>query len=177
MKLYHIVAMAENRVIGKDGKLPWHFSEDLKRFKRLTMGSTIIMGRKTFESIGSKPLPGRENFVVSRSKPIRALNTTVTARSEAFPHPSLRAEGEEHVHFFESIEEAIKAVRTDKVFIIGGAEIFRQTIDLVDGIYLTLVKAHYDGDAFYPEIPKRFREKERTAAPENPKLEYLTYEK
>ena len=65
MKLYHIVAMSRDRVIGKDNKLPWHFSEDLKRFKTITMGQTVIMGRKTFESI-AKPLPGRENFVLTK---------------------------------------------------------------------------------------------------------------
>src|SRR3989338_10183108 len=129
--LYHVVAMASNRVIGKDNRLPWHFSEDLKRFKKLTMGSTLIMGRKTFESIGAKPLPERENFILSRS--------------------ASENQNEEHLKFFGSHEDALKAVRTEKAFIIGGAEIFRQTIDSADGIYLTLVKAHYEGDAFYPE--------------------------
>ena len=71
MKLYHVAAVAKNRVIGKNGKLPWHFPADLKHFKELTWGSTVVMGRKTFESLG-KPLPGRENFVLSRSGPSAA---------------------------------------------------------------------------------------------------------
>ena len=152
--LYHIVAMAENRVIGKDNRLPWHFPEDLKRFKQLTIGNTLIMGRKTYESIG-KPLPGRENFVVSHST----------------------FENKEHLKFFKSVEDALNAVRTEKTFIIGGAEIFRQTINSVDGIYLTLVKNRYEGDAFYPEIPAKLHQKERVASQENPKLEFVTYER
>lgn len=114
------------------------------------------MGRKTFESIG-KPLPGRENSVLSHS---------VSAN-----------QNQEHLKFFKSIEDVLKATRTEKAFIIGGAEIFKQTIDLVDGIYLTLVKGCYDGDAFYPEIPIKFRERERIGSQENPKLEYIIYEK
>jgi len=193
MELYHIVAVAKGNVIGKGNQLPWHFSEDMKHFKKLTMGNTVIMGRKTFESIG-RALPGRENFVLSktRSSP-NALTLAPNARStfreerdvllrkcvgdpnSGFP---LKACGnDKKVRFFDSIEQALEAVKTQKAFIIGGAEIFRQTIDVVDGIYLTSIKDHYEGDAYYPEIPNRFREKERIASSENPKLEYITYEK
>ncbi len=154
MRLYHVVAMAKNRVIGKDNKLPWHFSADLKHFKTLTTGHTILMGRKTHESIG-KPLPNRENFVVSRTE----------------------HQNGEHLRFFHSIDEALKAVRTDRCYVIGGETIYRQTLNKVDGIYLTSIDADYDGDVFYPEIPAGFQEKSRTMLQENPKIEVILYEK
>jgi dihydrofolate reductase len=153
-KIYHVVAAARNRVIGKDNKLPWHFSEDLKQFKKLTLGSTVIMGRKTFESIG-KPLPGRENFVISRT-----LNT------------------QEGIRIFNSIGNAIGAVQTEKAFIIGGAEIYKNTIRNVDGIYLTQIDADYEGDAFYPEVPDWFEEIEVQGLREkDPRINIVFYEK
>ncbi len=153
--IFHVVAMARNRTIGKDNKLPWHFSADLKHFKALTTGSTVIMGRKTYDSIG-KPLPNRENFVLSR-------------KQSGSPAP--------HLHFFNSIETAIKNVQTEKAFIIGGAELYKQTMDLVDGIYLTRIDADYAGDAFYPEIPERFEEVEIEKLQDDPKIEVVFYEK
>ena len=150
MKLYHVVAMARNRVIGRDNKLPWHFKSDLQNFKKLTLGQTVVMGRKTFESIG-RPLPGRENFVLSRS----------------------RKEGAEGVRFFGSLDEALKAVRTEKCFIIGGAELYRQTLGRVDGIYLTRIEAAYEGDAFYPEIPPQYREVSTTRLQDDPPLDFV----
>ena len=153
-KIYHIVAAARNHVIGKNNKLPWHFPEDLKHFKQLTLGSTVIMGRKTFESIG-KPLPGRENFIISR-----------TSKSGS------------GIQVFNSIGNALGAVRTEKAFIIGGAEIYRATINSMDGIYLTRIDADYEGDAFYPDIPDDFEEVEIEALREsNPKIEAVFYEK
>ncbi|MBI3312694.1 MAG: dihydrofolate reductase [Candidatus Omnitrophica bacterium] len=152
MKLYHVVAMAKNRVIGKDNKLPWHFSSDMKHFKQLTTGSTVIMGRKTFESIG-KPLPGRENIV---------LSTTPRKNS-----PDLQ--------FAASLEEALKNVRTFQAYIIGGENLYRQTMDKVDGIYLTNIEGDYEGDAFYPEMPSYFKEKSKTLLQENPKIEVIFY--
>ncbi len=152
MKLYHVVAMAKNRVIGKDNKLPWHFSSDLKHFKQLTTGSTVIMGRKTFESIG-KPLPNRENIV---------LSTTPRKNS-----PGLQ--------FAASLEEALKNVRTFQAYIIGGENLYRQTMDKVDGIYLTNIEGDYEGDAFYPEMPSYFKEKSKTLLQENPKIEMIFY--
>jgi dihydrofolate reductase len=152
--LYHIVAMARNRVIGKDNKLPWHFSEDLKHFKRRTLGSTVIMGRKTYESIG-KPLPGRENFVLSR-KP---------------------QQSQEHLQFFTSFEAAVKNVKTNDAFVIGGEEIFRQTLDKMDGIYLTRIDADFEGDTFYPEVPDSFEEIEIEKLQDNPSIEVVFYEK
>jgi len=152
--IYHIVAMAKNRVIGNKNKLPWHFSADLKHFKELTKGSTVIMGRKTFESIG-KPLPERENFVMTQRR---------TA-----------AEGK--VRYFGSIEEALKQVSSEHAFIIGGASIYEQTLDKIDGIYLTQIDAAYEGDAFYPAIPASFKEKSRDLLQNNPKLEVIFYER
>ncbi len=134
--------------------MPWHFSADLKRFKQLTLGNTVIMGRKTFESLG-KPLPGRENFVLTHSK-----------RANEAP-----------LKFFSSIDEALKNVSTEKAFIIGGEKVFQQTIDKVEGIWLTRIDEDYEGDVFYPEIPRLFEIKTREKSPEEPKLEFLYYEK
>jgi len=153
-KIYHIVATAKNRVIGKDNKLPWHFSEDLRYFKKLTTGSTVIMGRKTFESIG-RPLPNRENFIISR---------TMTEREGA--------------RCFNSIGNAIGAVQTENAFIIGGAEIYKNTINNVDGIYLTRIDADYEGDAFYPQVPDSFEEVEIQCLRESdPRIEAVFYER
>lgn len=151
MKLYHIVAVARGGVIGKDGKLPWHFSADLKHFKKITMGSTLIMGRKTFESIGQKPLPGRENFVLSRHKKINA----------------------EHLHFFDSFEKALAKVKTEKAFIIGGGELFGETLSKIEGIFLTRIDADFGGDTFYPAIPRDFKEGKREILQGDPKIEAL----
>ena len=151
--IYHVVAMAKNRVIGKNNRLPWHFSADLKHFKQLTMGSTILMGRKTFESIG-KPLPGRENFIVSRTP----------------------KENKDHVRFFNSFEGALKNICTENCYVIGGAEVFKETMNQIDGIYLTSIEESYEGDVFYPEIPPHFKEKSREKLQDNPKIEVIFYE-
>lgn len=136
---YHIVAVsgdafAGQGIIGKDNQLPWpKNSQDMKFFKETTTGATVIMGRKTFESIG-RPLPNRTNFVLSRS--------------------GWSAEG---VTVFNSIQDAIAQAPTEKVFIIGGAKIYEQTIQDVEGIYLTPIKGSYEGDAKYPKIPASFQ--------------------
>ena len=171
MKLYHVVAAAENGVIGKDNKLPWHFSSDLKFFKQLTTGSTVIMGRKTFESIG-KPLPGRENVVLTRKSEI--ASSASPPRNDNSVIASERSERSNLV-FCTSIEEALGKVRTFQAYIIGGENIYRQTLDKIDGIYLTKIYASYEGDAFYPEIPKTFKEKSKTLLQENPKIEVIFY--
>ena len=162
--LYHVVAMAKNRVIGKNNQLPWHFSEDLKHFKNLTTNSTVIMGRKTFESIG-KPLPNRVNFVLTRSK----FN-----QSEPPPKDDKVQAG--NLRFFDSFEKAVQQVTTPEAYIIGGANLYEQTIEKVQGIYLTHIEADYEGDAFYPEIPSTFNEKSRHLLAENPRLEVIFYE-
>lgn len=127
MKVSIVVAIAENGVIGIDNGLPWRLSSDLKNFKKLTSGHTILMGRKTYESIG-KPLPKRRNLVISRD-------------------PAYIAEGCE---VFQSIEVALEAAKADsEVFVIGGAQIYRQVLPKADKIYLTRVKAEVKGDAFF----------------------------
>jgi len=125
-----IVAMAENRVIGVNNALPWHLPEDLKRFRRITTGHHVIMGRKNHESIG-RPLPNRVNIVVTRK-------------------PDYLAPGCQVVH---SVEEALAVAGNDpEIFIIGGAQLYQQTVDRADRLYLTLVHARPQGDPRFPEI-------------------------
>ncbi|MBC5994621.1 dihydrofolate reductase [Pontibacter cellulosilyticus] len=126
-----IVATAENNVIGKDNQLIWHLPADLKHFKQLTMGHPILMGRKTYESIG-KPLPGRTSIIITRQKDYKAEGCIVA----------------------HSVKEAIaKAKEIDeKVCIIGGAEIYKQALPLTDCIELTKIHHTFDGDTFFPEI-------------------------
>lgn len=126
--------MAENRVIGRDGALPWHLPNDLKFFKKLTIEGTVLMGRKTFASIG-RPLPRRRNLVLSRS--------------------GFSGEGIEVFSNMASVNRAVSA--EERVFIIGGAEIYRITMDFWDEVYLTRVKGEFVGDAVMPEFEERFR--------------------
>jgi dihydrofolate reductase len=126
-----LVAMDERRGIGKAGGLPWRLSSDLKRFRELTMGHHIVVGRKTFESIG-RPLPGREMIVVTRGE-------------SSVPEGCLIAR---------SVEDAIQFARErgeSELFICGGAEIYAQTLGAADRMYLTLVHADCDADTFFPE--------------------------
>lgn len=129
-----IVAMSLNRAIGKDNKLPWHLPEDLKWFKKLTTGHVIIMGRKTWESIG-KPLPNRESIVVSR--------TDV---------PGIRT--------VRSLDEINPAADSRDYFIIGGAQLFKDALPLCSDLFLTLVKSNVDGDVFLGPFEDRFVLKE-----------------
>jgi len=140
MRLALIAAMAGNRVIGRDNQLPWRLSADLRHFKALTMGKPVIMGRNTYESIG-KPLPGRSNIVVTRD-------------------PNYRAPGCEVVH---SLEQALEAAAGHaEAMVIGGSELYRQTLHRADRLYLTLVKAEVQGDTLFPELdPSQWRELER----------------
>jgi dihydrofolate reductase len=133
-----IVAMDENKGIGKDGELLWHIPEDLRHFRDLTVPYPMIMGRKTFESILTslkKPLPKRTNIVVSRNP------------GYSYPGVEIRP----------SVEEALEIAcqySREKVFVIGGAQIFAQSLPYVDKLYLTLVKGRYDADVFFPEYPE-----------------------
>jgi dihydrofolate reductase len=129
-----IVATAENGVIGKDNQLLWKLSADLKQFRILTTGHSVIMGRKTFESIG-RPLPNRTNIVISRQKDL-------TLPEGVFKMNSLE----------KAIEFAQNQVGNEEIFIIGGGNIYEQALDLTDKIYLTEVKASIEGDAFFPKI-------------------------
>jgi dihydrofolate reductase len=127
-----IVAVDENNAIGKDNKLLWHISEDLKHFKSITNGHPVIMGRKTFESIG-KPLPNRTNIIVTHNHQLVAPGCIIVS----------------------SLENALTKASEidDNKFIIGGASIFEQTVRIADTIYLTIVHKRYDADTFFPEIP------------------------
>ena len=138
-----IVAMAENRVIGRDNQLPWHLPGDLQHFKATTLGKPVIMGRLTYESIG-RPLPGRTNIVVTRN-------------------PGWSAEGVSVVH---STGEALALARSvaladgaEEVMVIGGARLYAELLPDVDRIYLTLIHADVEGDAHFPPLePGRWRQ-------------------
>jgi dihydrofolate reductase len=134
MTLSLLLAAAENNVIGKDNKLPWHLPNDLKYFKNLTWGMPVIMGRKTYESFG-KPLRGRRNIVITRNK-------------------DWKAEGVEVVNSMEEAIELAKESAVKEIFIIGGGEIFKSSLPKADRIYLTRIYHSFDGDAFFPEIDK-----------------------
>lgn len=145
-KIVIVVACAQNQTIGREGGLPWHLPEDLKYFKRVTMGKPIIMGRKTFESIG-RPLPGRTNIIITRDQ-------------------NFAAEGISVVH---SIDEAIdlaKDENPDEVMIIGGAQIYAQALARTDLLHLTQVHQDVEGDAHFPELDyKEWREVSRENHP------------
>ncbi len=137
-----IAAMAKNRVLGKAGASPWHIPEDLRRFRELTMGHPVIMGRRTFEQVG-RPLPGRRNIILTR-------------------RPDYEAPGCLVLH---SVADALAAcAEAEEVFICGGGELYRQTISLADRIYLTVVDRECAGDTFFPPIPPEFAETQRTEA-------------
>jgi dihydrofolate reductase len=131
MKISLIVAMASNRVIGNNNVMPWHLSADLKKFKQITMGSPILMGRKTFESIG-RPLPGRTNIILSRNSEYRQDECLV----------------------FNDIEKAIKKAceSSGEIFVIGGADLYEAMLPIADALYITIINREFQGDAFFPDI-------------------------
>ena len=136
-----IAAMSRNRVIGSQNRLPWHLPEDLKNFKLLTQGRPIVMGRKTYESIG-RLLPGRENRIVTRQSGFVVEGARVFASLE----DACRGEGE--------------------VFVIGGGEIYSQALAFADRVYLTVIDRDFEGDAYFPELdPDLFRETSREIHP------------
>ncbi|HYJ29430.1 MAG TPA: dihydrofolate reductase [Allosphingosinicella sp.] len=138
-----VVAMAENGVIGRDGKLPWHIPEDLKRFKALTMGTSMVMGRKTFDSLG-RLLPGRQHIVLTRD-------------------PHWAAEG---VEVAQDVPQALALARESHISVIGGAEVIRQFGTVADRLELTEVHAAIEGDTFLePFDPLRWREVARETHP------------
>ena len=132
--LIAVAAMSLNRVIGKEGKIPWHLPEDFKWFKRLTMGGVLVMGRKTFDSLGRKSLPGRTSIVVSR-----------TEGSEALGVPVIR-----------DIHELDPSKFQEQVFVIGGGQIYEQLLPKCSDLYLTLVKRTVEGDAYFPPFEHLF---------------------
>ncbi len=127
-----IAAMSENRVIGQGNKIPWHLPEDFKWFKKMTTGQIIVMGRKTFESIG-KPLPNRETIVLSRGN---------------FSFPGVRTVSD--------LSQIDLAQETQDVFLCGGAQIYAQTLPQCSDLYLTVVKRTVEGDAFFPPFEDQF---------------------
>lgn len=157
-----LVACDENRVIGKDNQLIWHLPADLKRFKSLTTGHVILMGRKTYESIG-KPLPNRTTIVITRQADFQAEGT-ITAHS---------------------VEEAIlkaKSLSREDIFIVGGAEIYTVSMALADQILLTQLHDIFEGDAFFPEISTEtweivYRERGLTDEKNPFQYSFITYQK
>lgn len=149
-----IAAIDEKRGIGKEGKLPWYIPEDLKHFKEITTGNTIIMGRKTFESIG-KVLPNRQNIVVSRDQNLQIEGVLVVG----------------------SLQEAIEKAEKE-IFIIGGGQIFKEAIFFADKLYLTLVEGDYACDAFFPDFSEFTNEIFIGAGQEgNSKYKFITLQK
>jgi dihydrofolate reductase len=141
MKLSLVVAMAENRVIGHENRLPWHLPADLQHFKAITLGKPVLMGRKTWESIG-RPLPGRTNIVITRDAGYVAEGCVVA----------------------HTLEEAVRAAgEAAEVMVIGGAQLYRQALPLADTLYLTLVHAEIQGDTRFPAWqPGEWRETARS---------------
>jgi dihydrofolate reductase len=131
-----IVAVAENGVIGTNNAMPWRLATDLKRFKAVTWGKPVIMGRKTFQSIG-QALPGRTNIIVTRDRSFRADGVAIVADLDAA---------------IAAAEQAATGLKASEIIVAGGADIYRQTIDLADRLYITTVHASPEGDAFFPAI-------------------------
>jgi len=155
MEIIIIAAMAENRVIGKNNALPWSLKADMAHFKELTTGWPCVMGRKTWESLPKRPLPGRPNIIVSRSLP-----------AEAAPQAAV----------FPSLREAVQhCADYQKIFICGGASIYREALAIAHKIELTVIHQQYEGDAFFPEIdPAQWT---KTSAVDFDGFSFVSYEK
>jgi dihydrofolate reductase len=153
-----IAAVAANGVIGRDGRMPWHLPEDLKRFKALTMGHAIVMGRKTFDSIG-RLLPGRRTIIVTRRR-------------------GFRMDGAQIAH---SLTDALALARDDhEVFVIGGGEIYEQALPLASRLHLTEIDATADGDVHFPPIePTQWREtsREHHRAGDGTAFDFVVYDR
>ena len=165
-RLSLIAAMSENGVIGKDNAMPWHISADLKNFRRLTMGKPVIMGRRTFESIG-KPLPGRPNLVISRDPTYRPAGAVVCDGPDAARDAASKLAGD---------------ARVDEIMVIGGAEIYAAFLPNADRLYVTEVHARIDGDARFPAFdPGEWVEISRDARdPETgdgPRFSFVMYDR
>ena len=160
MKISLVAAIADNRVIGSDGEMPWHYPEDLKRFKETTMGHPVIMGRKTYGSIERRldgPLPGRTNIVLSRRESLDLPEGAVHARDveEALDHA-----------------EAALGAEQETVYVIGGASVYEAFIDRADELLLTEIPEAPAGDTYFPEIGPEWTEHDRETAGE---LTFVTY--
>lgn len=161
MILSHILAMSKNHVIGHKGRLPWHLPEDMKHFKQKTTGHACIMGRKTFESL-KKPLPNRLNVVLSRN------SATNLQGAKVFDHLD------------KALEFCSSGISGEEVFIIGGGELYKNSMDLVDRIYATVICKDFIGDTYYPPIdPAHFKlvNQENHTTDSGIEYSFLTYER
>ena len=166
MTIALIVAASQNNVIGRNNELPWHLPGDLQYFKTMTLGKPVIMGRKTFESIG-RPLPGRDNIVISRQTDYAAKGIEVVSSLE-----QAIALGE-NINLINGIQE---------VMIIGGAQIYEKSLDLADRVYLTRVQCKVEGDAYFPALDddewQEIAREDITAKESNPfDFSYLVFER
>ncbi len=150
-----IAAMDEERTIGRGNRLPWHLPTDLRRFRKITLGHPVIMGRKTYESMG-RPLPGRKNIVITRQEDFCADGCVV-------------------VHDLAAALAACSGV--DEVFVLGGASVFYEALPFAHRLYLTIVHVRIEGDAFFPPIPADFFVVFREEAQDRFPLEFLVYER
>ena len=151
------VAVADNLVIGKGNDLPWNLPEDLKHFKEITSGKTVLMGRKTYESIFArlgKPLPNRKNVIITRQ--------------ENYKVP-------EGVLVFPDLESAFQKLSAEDIYIIGGAEIFKQALPFCNLAYITHVHGNYQGDAFFPEVD--WSKWEKVSEEKHERFSFVTYKK
>jgi dihydrofolate reductase len=160
IKIVIIVAVSQNGIIGRDGDMPWRLSTDLKRFKALSMGKPLVMGRKTFESVGSKPLPGRPHIIVSRSQSIAMPGVETVASLDAA---------------LERAKEIARDTGTDEICVVGGGDIYRQALPLADLLHVTHVETVVEGDTSFPPIdPSMFDLIEESAVPAGEKDNYPT---
>lgn len=158
-RLSLIAAVASNGVIGSDNTLPWRLPEDLKRFKALTLGHPVVMGRKTYESIG-RPLPGRRNIVITRDA-------------------TYAADGCETANSLETALAACNAT-TDEVFVIGGAQIYAEALPLAQRLYLTEIRREFPGDARFPVFDRigwQEKTRERLSTPEGLEFDFVVYDR
>jgi dihydrofolate reductase len=163
-----IAAMSLNRVIGTDGKIPWHLPEDFKWFKKMTMGNIVVMGRKTFESLG-RPLPSRKNMILTRH-PQRLIKThpeifgqyhewrggRYLKRAYQFHFTKLEKNQQTEILIFNSLDRLNPSEFPNDIFICGGAQIYEQALPQCSDLYLTLVKREVQGDALFPLFEKKF---------------------
>jgi len=156
-KIYLVAAVASNGVIGRDGRLPWHLPEDLKHFKRLTLGHPVIMGRRTWESLG-RPLPGRDNIVVTHRAGYDAPGAAVAS----------------------SLEAALALCAGESVaFVIGGQQLFAESLPIAAGLVLTEIQRDYEGDTRFPDYERsRWKESQRElhTAADGTKFDFVLYE-
>ncbi|MFK4823504.1 dihydrofolate reductase [Paenochrobactrum sp. BZR 588] len=160
IKISMVVAVSQNRVIGKDNDMPWRLSTDLKRFKTLTLGKPVIMGRKTWDSIG-RPLPGRLNVVITRNADFAPEGATVVHSLEAA---------------IDVAKKQLQETDIDEICIIGGGNIYRQALPMADMVYLTHVLADIEGDTDFPELdPAEWQEVSSEDVPAGEKDNYPTH--